>query len=335
MNWTVVANFFDHEDAIWLDNFIEHDGLRFRKTATPRRHDWQRGGSRTGLRQWADHMRQAWAATRGRPDGIVTCFPPLAFCVALLRLLRLTRTRIVAHNFNLGSVSGRMRGRLAGLVLSRVDRFLVHSPAEIPVYASWLGLPEDRFLFVPLQRGDAQPATDFPTSDEPFIVSLGSANRDYKTLVEATRDLGISVKIVCKQSVAPDIGSMSHVEILSDLTQEQCWSLTLKARLSVVPIKSLYTAAGQVTFIDSMRLGTAVIATQCAGTQGYLEHLDTGILVEPFDVQDMADWIKRVWSDESLRTRIEADARKYYELHLSDQAAANQLRDILLSLKTY
>ncbi len=328
MRWNVAANFFSGVDDRWLDDFIEDDTLEFAKILPVEQHDWHRGGMHTGVGQWRQHMTQARAAIADQPDGVVTCFPQLAFCVALLKRLGMTRARIVAHNFNLGTASGRLRGWTTGRVLSAVDRFLVHSPVEVERYARWLSLPRERFEFVPLQRGDV-PASRPAQGAEPYILAMGSAHRDYGTLLEAARRLGYPVKIVCKASIAETLDPPANVEVLSDLSREECWSLLAGARISATPVSNLETASGQVTFVDAMRLGAPLLVTRCPGSEGYVEHLETGILVEPFDVDEMALWLGRLWDDAELRERLSGAARAFYDAQLSDGAAAERLRRVL------
>ena len=96
---------------------------------------------------------------------------------------------MIAWTFNLGALPGGARRRLAIAGLSAVDRFIVHSRAEIETCSEWLELPPGRFEFVPLQRGMRE-LTVSEDRDRPFVLAMGSAHRDYRLLFAVLAELG-------------------------------------------------------------------------------------------------------------------------------------------------
>lgn len=326
--WNIAANFFTDDRGRWLDDFIEDAGLTFTKIPAGHVDNWHDRGRRTGARQWLDHFRHAWRAMRGRPDGLITCFPQLAVCAGTLKALGFGRPKIVAHNFNLGEISSSWKRRLANRGLRHVDRFLVHSPIEVERYSRWLDLPTERFEFVPLQRGEIGiERREYHT--DPFILAMGSAHRDYETLIRAVTELGIRTVIVTRQDIIDRLPKPKVVEYLTGLTQDECLELLAQARLSVTPIGNMETASGQVTFINAMRLGVPVLATRCPGTDGYIADGETGLLLEPFDAGDMRAKIRAMWSDNDLRGRIGKAGKAFADENLSDEGAARSLHSIL------
>jgi glycosyltransferase involved in cell wall biosynthesis len=332
-HWAIVAAFFTGTEPVWLDDFIEDDGYAFTKVlpddAQP---DWHHvRAKRTSAGGWAAHLRQARRTFRQRPDGIVTCFPQLAMCAALLKCLGRHRPPIVAYNFNLGGLYGGLRGRAARFLARYIDVFVVHSPSEVESYAAYLNVPPERVQFIPLQRGEIEQQRREDTGD-PFILSMGSAHRDYATLIEAVDALKIRTVIVARPDMIEALPSSPHVEVRSGLTQDECLDLLAKARLSVTPISNLETASGQVTFVNAMRLGVPVIATRCPGTDGYIEHDRTGLLVAPFDTDDLRGAIARLWQDDDQRRALAEAGRVAAEQQFSDQAVARRLHAVLEQL---
>ena len=329
-HWHIAANFFVGNQSRWLDDFINDENLTFSKIPAIQSENWHRRGSKTGLRQWHHHFRHAWRALRGRPDGVITCFPQLALCLSILKLVGVGRPYVVAHNFNLGSTTDKWKGQLAGLALRGVDRFLVHSPVEVERYPRWLNIPADRFQFVPLQRGSIK-ISRLEDKNDPFIIAMGSAHRDYKSLITAVANLSIRTIIVTKKDFIDQLPKPENVEFMSDLSQQECLELLARARLSVTPISNLESASGQVTFIDAMRIGIPVLVTRCPGTAGYIEDGVTGVLMEPFDPDDIRAKIYSLWIDGETRQKIAAAGRQFAETKLSDEGAAQTLREILLN----
>jgi glycosyltransferase involved in cell wall biosynthesis len=233
-----------------------------------------------------------------------------------------------AWNFNLGSLPGGWKRALAGRILRRVDRFVVHASGEIVSYAKWLGVKENRFCFVPLQIGGIETPKPSPIP-APYIVSMGSANRDYKTLVEAISGTGIRTVIISKMDEINNLPERPELMKLANLTLDECHSILSGARLSVVPIANTETASGQVTFTTSMRMGIPTIANRSVGTVDYIRDGETGLLVPPGDVTALRRAIGSLWRNETLRDQIGSAGRDHAEDHFSDEAAGRYFAQIL------
>ncbi len=332
MKWCILADFFGSKNSRWLDDFIDHPDLEFVKV--PPLSDagsWHsQRGMTTGAAKWLRHIRHARKAMAENPDGIITCFPQLAMSVGLMQRLTGRRRPVVAHNFNIGALVPGLRQRVARLAATRIDHFLVHSPSEVAPYAAYLGVPEDRVRFVPLQRPRPmfERAED---SDAPYILAMGSAHRDYPTMIEALEPLGYRTIIVTREDIIADLPKHPWIEYRHGLTEEACLRLLAGARLSVTPVSNMETASGQVTFINAMRMGVPLIVTRCPGAEGYVRDGETGFLAAPFDAADMGDKIDRLWTDAGLRQSVAEAAGRYAEAHFSDEAAAETLKDILLT----
>lgn len=328
--WVVIAEFFRGQDDRWLDDFIVDDGISFEKVASSAsRRDWHSGRSKlTPLAKWFSHLRHARAAFRGGPDGIIACFPQLAICAALWKGMSRSKPRIIAYNFNLGALRPGLRQRLAQAFAGQIDCFVVHSPEEVARYADYLGVSQQHVQFIPLQRGKITVPREEDT-DAPFLLAMGSAHRDYPTLINAADRLNLATVIVTRASDIASLPQSPHVTFRSGLTEQECLELLARARVCVTPIANMTTASGQVTFINAMQLGIPVIATRCPGTDGYIAHGRDGLLVAPFDVDDMVAAIDRLWHDDTLRAQLAETASITAQERFSDQAAAQRLRDMI------
>ena len=60
--------------------------------------------------------------------------------------------------------------------------------------------------------------------------------------------------------------------------------------------------------IEAMAAGVPVIATRVGGLPEQIEHLETGVLVEPENPSVLADWIVRLHDDPGLREKLAAAA---------------------------
>ncbi|MEM6562162.1 MAG: glycosyltransferase, partial [Planctomycetota bacterium] len=165
--------------------------------------------------------------------------------------------------------------------------------------------------------------------DEPFILAMGTAKRDYATLGAAAAKLGHRCVIVAGDSAVAGLDLPSNVEVRNGLSLDECRVLEQQARVNVVPIDNTDTASGQVTVINAMMSGRAVIATDSPGTVDYLDHEQTGLLAKHRDADDLAQAIDRLWTDAPTRNRLGAAARLQASEHYSDEAAARNLERVL------
>jgi glycosyltransferase involved in cell wall biosynthesis len=315
----------------WLERLVPEDRHEF-QYALWRGSDgesWHyKTSPRTTRAQWAElwrHSGSAWAIKKG---GIITNFPQIAATVGLRKRLTREDVPLVAWTFNLGRPYGGAKAILARAAFSRVDRFVVHSRRERRTYSDWLGVPEERFRFVALQRPMIA-VTHREEEGRPFLLAMGSANRDYRTFFRAVETLNLRTVVVAARHAVEGLRVPSCVELLSGLTQEQCHALAQQARVNVVPIDNDSTASGQVTVIEAMCQRRPVIATRSIGTEDYIEDGATGLLVEPGSAEGMAEAIRKLWDDPALRRRLAENAGQYAEDHLSDEAAGLAFTQIL------
>jgi glycosyltransferase involved in cell wall biosynthesis len=330
-HWFLAAPFAHGAEVGWLPAEVERLGFRF--TVVPAGYHHDRSRPATSARQWLDYFRHALRVWRdpgwrnGAGIGIVTWFPQLAIGVGLLKRLTLSRRPVIAWCFNLGRVPEGWRGRLARFALGRVDLLVAHSRAEIAVYADWLGLPQDRFLFAPLAV--ALPKAGLAPADEPFVLAMGSACRDYPAFVTALRELGYPAVIVAGAHALDGIALPPMIERRSGLTIEECHDLVRRARVNVIPIDNATTASGQVTVIEAMMLGKGVVATRCTGTEDYVRDGETGVLVPPRDATALTSAIKRMWEDGALRAQLGTSAHRHAHRYLTFSAVAPLMADVL------
>jgi len=238
----------------------------------------------------------------------------------------------VAWCFNLGGLHRGLKRIAARAACARIDRIIVHSRAETQRYAEWLGLPRERFRFVPLQRGRIPIVADEEVR-APFVLAQGSAHRDYATLFEAVRRSGHPTLVVAGRHALAGLEIPPNVEIRSSLSHSECRRLAQRARVNVIPVVNEETASGQVTLVEAMRMGRAVVATRCIGSEDYVDSGNTGLLVRTRSVEELRDAIDRVWDDAPLRESLGRNAARFAAEHCSDEAAGSALARILEELE--
>lgn len=333
MHWAVAAPFFHPDQNVqWLFPFVpgaEHTFSTIPNIQGNSPQRWHNRNSRmTSWYEWQAYWRQARQAWSHSADGVITVFPQLAASVGLLKRFSRKDKPIVAWCFNLGACYPGWRQWFSKMALNTIDTFIVHSRAEILNYSKWLGISPDRFKFVPLQTGVID-VLENENVENPFLLSMGTARRDYPVLLRAVEKLGIRTILVAGRHALAGIHVPAHVEVRSGLSRQECLLLAQQARINVVPISNIETASGQVTIVEAMRMGRPVIATRSIGSEDYIEHGKTGFLVEHGNVCEMTASIKLLWNDLELRNFIANNAKQYAQLLFSDTAAGVALGKVL------
>jgi len=330
VHWTIAAAFTrDPQKDRWLVPYVPGDRHSFTLIAAPPPRSWHDRKRKTaGLADWTNAWiqgRQAWEESRG---GVITLFPQIATTTALNRRLSLKRKPVVAWTFNMGALYSGVKQSVARFALGQVDRFIVHARAERSRYAEWLGLPIERFTYVPLQRVPI-PIVEQEDRQNPFILAMGSAKRDYATLFEAVRDSRHPTIVVAARHALDGLDIPPNVEVRSSVPLDECHRLAQRARINVVPILNDDTASGQVTIVEAMRMRRAIVATRCVGSEDYMEDGVSGLLVAPRSVEQLRAAIDRLWDDAPLREKLAAGAAAFTEGNCSDEAAGQSLKRVL------
>lgn len=295
------------------------------------RYEHNRSRPQSNAQDWKDywqHSGNTWKNAQQNDAGIITAFPQLPVCVGIRKRLFRKSTPVIASTFNLGALHGNVKKLLARSALKTVNKFIVHSSAEIVNYSQYLNLPTNRFEFIPLHK-PLMEITEDENTEQPFILSMGSANRDYKTLFGAIKKTGHPLTVVAPEHALSGLDIPPSVTIKSNLSLAECRTLVQQSRINVIPINNEATASGQVTVIEAMMYQKPVIATDTIGTRDYIKHEKTGFLTSAKSITELAAAIDTLWHDPAQRSTIAKQAQHYVKEELSHKKTADRWISIL------
>lgn len=333
MEWTIAAPFFQAGATNrWIDDFASGSQHQFQKVerTIPSGRDWHQRISRgTPFADWQSYWSQGSESVRQSKGGVVTLFPQLPAIIGLQQKLGLTHEcPLVAWCYNVGKIRQGIPRRVARFAMKNVNRIVVHSSGEIPVYADWLDLPQDRFSFVPFQIGHIDIEMDEEVR-RPFVLAMGSANRDYKTLFNSLSKIGLRAIVVAAPRTIAELSVPPNVELMHSLSLQECRLLAQRARINIIPLHPTSTASGQVTLIQAMRMARPVISTRCVGTVDYIANEKNGLLTSPGNADELANAIMSLWDDSNMRENLRAAAVEFVLKNCSDEVAAIRFVQIL------
>lgn len=333
-HWTIAAPFIHNleQDGEWLAPYVAGDRHHFNIIPRPAPlHPWHNQASAfTNYAEWLTYLQHGMDAIKATDGGVITVFPQLASVVGMYQQLSRRKIPVVAWLFNVGTCQSGLRRWAARASLQHINRFVVHTRRECDIYSQWLGLPKERFVFLPYQVAE-MPVTYDENTTQPFITAIGSAHRDFPTLFQAVETLKLPTVIASGSRALKGLQLPAQVQAPLGIGKQDCLRLAQEARINIVPMKTNahITAAGQVTIVEAMRMGRVVIASRCNGAEDYIIHGETGLLVEPGSTQALIRAIEMLWDDPQLRNKIGHNARNYAAQHFSDEAAGISLQNVL------
>ena len=85
-----------------------------------------------------------------------------------------------------------------------------------------------------------------------------------------------------------------------------------------------------IAIIEAMFANKAIITTNVGGIPEIIQDQHTGLIVEPGDVQQLADKLSLLLSDSGLRDNLAQNAKAFAKKHLTDMIMAKKVEEIYL-----
>lgn len=253
---------------------------------------------------------------------------------ALLRTM--TCRRRPAHVIiDVGSMNGGRSDRLENLMIRSALRSrpysICHSRIVIENYARTYPDMLGRTSFVPfgVDVDDFSPSAW--TGDSDYVLSFGASKRDYPTLLKAWAGIRTRSRLRLI-GCGPIPGSApSNVEALGTVPLSELKEHIRNALFIVIPLPVFNYSYGQMSFLQSMSMGKAVVVTRTPSSVDYLEHGRGAFLVKPYDVEDMREKIGLMLHDPELARQAGVTARQFVRERFPEKTMAEGIHHFLVS----
>lgn len=125
--------------------------------------------------------------------------------------------------------------------------------------------------------------------------------------------IGEGPERVMLEALAMELGLAGRIKFLGNLSRGSTIDIMAKARMTLVPSVPVYglEEATSVAALESMAVGTPVIASAIGGLREIIQDGQTGLLVVPGSPNDLACGIARLLDDEQLETRLSKNGQQY------------------------
>lgn len=254
-------------------------------------------------------------------DVVVTWSERHTVAVAALFAILRVKTPHLALMFWMSKPSVRLPLRL---FRSGVDRVITWSSVQRDVAVKRVGFRAEEVVLI---RHPVDQEFFHPENTERRIVfSAGSTQRDFGTLVEAMRGLGIPVRIAASLVVALNglkvtttdvrqgLEKLENVQV-DALNSTELRSSYSEAKVVVVPLLPTDIDAGVNVILEGMAMGRPVISSRTAGQIDVIDDGDTGIFVPPGDVAALRAKIEMILGDPQAAEDMGRRGRAYVEKH--------------------
>jgi O-antigen/teichoic acid export membrane protein/glycosyltransferase involved in cell wall biosynthesis len=194
------------------------------------------------------------------------------------------------------------------------SRIVVYSRRRIDLYARVFDVPKEKFVCVPYHTTlDNYHATfritDSTVSEMDYIFA-GGDYRDYRTFLDAVRDLPYEVIIATRlKDYFAGLDIPKNVRVIT-ASHEEFFQLMAGARVVVVPLHGgVLHSGGEQTYLNAMALGKPVIVADDGGADEYISNGLTGLVVRPGDAKDLRWALLSVLDNPSLASSLGQNAK--------------------------
>jgi len=222
-------------------------------------------------------------------------------------------------------------------LLSAMDDILVHCRSMREKIVA-LGAPSDRVKIVhySIDQRFFSPIPDVEQKPN-FVVSVGEPrSRDYDSLFTAFETIPATLEVAgyghwyarekdkIHKSRLP-----ANVSLSRRLTYFELKQLYARSQFVILPVRDLVYSAGATTCMEAGSMGRAVIAFRSRGITDYINDGETGMLVEPGNVQAMREAIQFLIANPKEAKRLGNNARQRILEELNLETYVNKIADLL------
>lgn len=237
----------------------------------------------------------------------------------------------VMHDFSIKSLLGQEK-----TLRQRLFRFMIMRAAGV------VTLSEDEKMFLEGRFPHLHGKVEFI----PFGIDLGffkpqgerevrqvlavgfDPDRDWKTLVEATKGFNVRVILATRESRVAKLRPLPENVTVRQFAPRELVREYDRSAVVVVPLDTsdgTNDAMGCSTLFEAMAMGKAVVATRTKAMESYVTDGENGVLVKEADVADMRRVVERLLGDDALRARIGANAAAYAKANLDIRGRTRRL----------
>jgi len=206
--------------------------------------------------------------------------------------------------------------------MNSVSGLIYHAKSQKKHYDKYFPKLARRSIFVPFGV-DTEFFKPLDLEQENYILSVGYKFRDWRTLINAYSKIRTNTMLKIVGPKKLNIKLPENVSVIPYVPINILKELIARAKFIVLPLINLPYAHGQMTLLQSMAMGKAVIVTKVASTVDYIKDYQNALFVKYNDISDMKDKIEFLLSNPNEIIRLGRNAQmtienKFTEKHMAE-----------------
>lgn len=287
----------------------------------------------------------------GNYDIIISHGMQSAVVLSLFR--RIFRTKAKHVVFEIGSFNSASEGgfalKLMQFASKSIDGFIYHTSEQKVYYGKFFPWIIEKSRFIPFGTdteffdGSGNVTVQKSESRENIrtIVCVGYSKRDWDTLYQAfcylQKDKRIAAEereLLCLKLIGTPSFKCENdkVEIMPYIPVDQLIEEIQRSSFCVVPLKEFNYSFGQMTLLQQMALGKAVIASRVSSLKDYIKDGETALFYEPESSEELEDRMKMLLQNPELRVALEQRARASVKDYFNEERMALDIEEYLHEL---
>lgn len=244
--------------------------------------------------------------------------------------------------FDIGGLNGSRVNKtempLIRWALRKAPHIIVHSSRQLELYANHYPKLAPNATFIPFGN-DVDYFIPQEGEMKKQILTFGKAKRDNDTLCKAFSDIadknGYKLVVVGDSSLKEKY-PCNDIDFRDPVPLKDLVELTRVSAFVVVPLPEFLYSYGQMSFLQSMALGKALVVTETTSSADYINSAPGVEKVAPYDVDGMTEALQRLMACDfsTLQQRGLAN-RQFVVSHFSEKKMAENISKFISSFKSF
>ena len=171
------------------------------------------------------------------------------------------------------------------------------------------------------------------TENKPYVLSIGYNKRDWDTLIKAYEKLDTEVEL---HLLGNDSWKSENpnIKILPPVPVKEMMQMIQGSLFGVLPLKWFNYSYGQMTLMQQMAMGKAVIVSEVPSVKDYATHNVDACFYPPEDVDALAEQMQYLLEDDSRRENIGREAAKTIKEKINEEIMAREIEEFIQNICT-
>ena len=158
----------------------------------------------------------------------------------------------------------------------------------------------------------------------PYILSIGYNKRDWDTLIKAyeTLDTEVELHLLGNDSWKSD---NPKIKILPPVPVKEMMQMIEGSLFGVLPLKWFNYSYGQMTLMQQMAMGKAVIVSEVPSVKDYAKHNVDACFYPPENVEALAEQMQSLLEDGEFRKQIGRAAAETIKEKINEKIMAQEI----------